>query len=160
MIEAEHLDIIGICETWLKDNILDNKLIFNDYNIYKHDRVKTIGSGVLLLVQKSIKTIIREDLKNKFNEIVWCDLITINRKLIIGVCYRSPSITIEDNKNLFNLLNLFSKENFILMGDFDFRNSKDRKDNVSHEQGKIFLKYIVKILLCNMLINLLEIQIF
>ena len=144
LIEAEHPDVIGISETWLEDNIVDNDLIVNDYNIYRHDRVKKIGGGVLLLVWKGIKTIIREDLTNKFNEIVWCDLITINRKLIIGVCYRSPSITIEDEKNLYDLLNVVSKENFILMGDFNFGNSIDWKSNVNHGQDKIFLKFIIK----------------
>ena len=144
MIEAEHPDVIGISETKLKDNILDNELIVNDYNIYRHDRVKKIGGGVLLLVRKGIKTIIREDLTNKFNKIVWCDLITINRKLIIGEYYRSPGITIENDKNLYYLLNVVSKENFILMGDFNFGNSIDWKNNVSHGQGKIFLKCIVQ----------------
>ena len=37
LIEAKHPDVIGISETWLKDNILDNELIVNDYNIYRHD---------------------------------------------------------------------------------------------------------------------------
>ena len=92
------------------------------------------------MVRKGIKTIIRADLINKFNEIVWCDLITINRKLIIGVCYHSLSITIEDDKNLYDLLNVVSKENFILMGNFNFGNSIDWKSNVSHGQDKIFLK--------------------
>ena len=92
------------------------------------------------MVRKGIKTIIRADLINKFNEIVWCDLITINRKLIIGVCYHSLSITIEDDKNLYDLLNVVSKENFILMGNFNFGYSIDWKSNVSHGQDKIFLK--------------------
>ena len=83
LIEAEHPDVIGISETWLKDNILNNELIVNDYNIYKHDKLNKIGGGVLLLVRKGIKTIIRKNLTNKFNEIVWRDLITINRKLIM-----------------------------------------------------------------------------
>ena len=85
LTEAEHPDAISISEKWLEDNILDNELIVNDYNIYRRDRVNKIGGGVLLLVQKGIKTIIREDLTNKFNEILWCDLITINKKLIIGL---------------------------------------------------------------------------
>ena len=59
------------------------------------------------------------------------------------MCYRSPSITIEDDKNLYDLLNVVSKENFILMGDFNFGNSLDWKSNVSHGQGKIFFKCIV-----------------
>ena len=65
--------------------ILDNELIVNDYNICRHDRVNKIGGEVSLFVWKGIKTVIREDLTNKSNEIIWCDLITINRKLIIFV---------------------------------------------------------------------------
>ena len=81
LIEAEHPDVISICEMWLKENILDAKLNINDCNIYKHDRTNKIGGGVLLLVRIAIKTII-EDLTNKFNEIVWCDSIAYDRKLI------------------------------------------------------------------------------
>ena len=143
LIEAEHLDVISISETWLKDNILDNEFIANDYNIYRHDRVNKINGGVLLLVRKGIKTIIK-DLTNKFNEILWCDLITINRKLISDMCYHSSSTTIENDKNLCDLLNVVGKVNFILMGDFNFGNGIDWKSNVSHRQGKIFLKCNVK----------------
>ena len=89
---------------------MDNELIVNDYYIYRYNRVNKIGGGVLLLVRKGNKTIIREDLTNKFNEIVWCDLITINRKLIIVVCYRNPSITIKEDKNLYDLLNVVNKK--------------------------------------------------
>ena len=78
LIEAELPDVTGISKTWLKDNILDNELIADDYNIYRHDRVNKIGDEVSLLVRKGIKTIIREDLTNQFNEFAWCDLITIN----------------------------------------------------------------------------------
>ena len=60
------------------------------------------------------------------------------------MCYRSPSITIEDDNSLYDLLNVVSKENIILMGDFNFGNSIDWKSNVSHGQGKIFLKCILK----------------
>ena len=88
----------------------------------------------------------RENLTNKFNEIVWCDLITINRKLIISECYSSPCITIEDDKNLYDILHLINKENFISMGDFNFGNSIDWKNNVSHGRGKFFFKCIVQIL--------------
>ena len=59
------------------------------------------------------------------------------------MCYRSPNITIED-KNLYDLLNVVIKENIILMGDFNFGNNIDWKSNVSHGQGKLFLKCIVK----------------
>ena len=41
------------------------------------------------------------------------------------MCYHSPRIAIEDDKNLYDLLNVVSKENFILMGDFNFGNSID-----------------------------------
>ena len=60
------------------------------------------------------------------------------------MCYRTPRITIEDDANFYDLLNVVSKENFILMGNFNFGNGIDWKSNVSHGQGKVFFKCIVK----------------
>ena len=48
------------------------------------------------------------------------------------MCYRSPSNTIGDDKNLYDLLNVVSEENFILIGYFNFGNIIDWKSNVSH----------------------------
>ena len=49
------------------------------------DKIELIKLMVGYYYCFNFKTIIREDLTNKFNEIVCCDLITINRKLIISV---------------------------------------------------------------------------
>ena len=47
---------------------------------------------------------------------------------------------------MYDILHLINKENFISMGDFNFGNSIDWKNNVSHGRGKFFFKCIVQIL--------------
>ena len=37
--EFKHFDIITVTETWLNERISDNEFQFNDYSIYRRDRI-------------------------------------------------------------------------------------------------------------------------
>ena len=86
LIETEHLVVLGFSEIWLKEIFWIHEFNVNDCNIYGHDKANKLGVGVLLLlVWKAIKTVIKEDLTNKSNEIVWCDLILLIKNCLL-VC--------------------------------------------------------------------------
>ena len=53
LIKEENIDVLGISETWLFNDISDNKISFNEYSLFRCDRndpVKTRGSDVLLYI--------------------------------------------------------------------------------------------------------------
>ena len=49
-------------------------------------------------------------------EAIWCTLLTGHTTVIIGVVYRCPNITKQNNENIHNALNEVSKGDCIIMG--------------------------------------------
>ena len=52
-------DVIAVTETWLNDNISDNEILYDDYQIYRRDRQyshNARGGGILLAVRNTLKT--------------------------------------------------------------------------------------------------------
>src|SRR5215831_7139644 len=58
---------------------------------------------------------------DKFPESIWCSVGTGKDKILIGVCYRPPDSTQENDQSLIELVNKASKEKILIMGDFNFR---------------------------------------
>ena len=52
-------------------------------------------------------------------EAVWCNIVTGNSSLAVGLVYRSPNISIEDNEKLYNAIKEVSEPDCIVMGDFN-----------------------------------------
>ena len=58
------------------------------------------------------------------NEAIWCNLVTGHTTVIIGVVYRCPNITKQNNEKIHNAINEVSKGDCIIMGDFNHGNIK------------------------------------
>ena len=117
-------DIIGISESWTHSNILDSELMITGYDIFRCDRPNSHrGGGVLLYVRSELQPT-QYFFRSPFPEQVWCKLRTKNKgELLIGVCYRTPTVSIYDNNIdilLRDLLNELSGKRFMLMGDFNY----------------------------------------
>ena len=63
-------DFIAITGTWLHNNIDDNELLPNSYNIHRKDR-ESRGGGVLLAVKSNISCFRRHDLEESDCELLW-----------------------------------------------------------------------------------------
>ena len=62
--------------------------------------------------------------KQIFNEAIWCKLVTGHKTVTIGVVYRWPNITKQNNEKIHNAINEVSKGDCIIMGDFNHGNIK------------------------------------
>ena len=58
------------------------------------------------------------------NDAIWCNLVTGHTTVIIGVVYRCPNITKQNNEKIHNAINEVSKGDCIIMGDFNHGNIK------------------------------------
>ena len=58
------------------------------------------------------------------NEAIWCNLVTGHTAVIVGVVYRCPNITKQNNEKIHNAINEVSKGDCIIMGDFNHGNIK------------------------------------
>ena len=60
------------------------------------------------------------------NEAIWCKLVTGqgHTTVTIGVVYRCPTITKQNNENIHNAIREVSKGDCVIMGDFDQGNTR------------------------------------
>ena len=103
-VVEENPDLICITESWANANIGDGEINMNGYTVFRRDRKNRIGGGVLLYVKNNIKAIHRTDLENDECEMVWCELLNGKEKTLVGVCYRNPGSSVEEDRALFRML--------------------------------------------------------
>ena len=122
-ITEEDPDIVAITESWTSDNNPDSEISIDGYTLFRKDRKhinKTRGGGCLMYIKESINAVINEQMTNSENvESVWCDIKTDNSSVLVGVCYRSPNNTVDENTALYNLLKQSSQAHCVIMGDFN-----------------------------------------
>jgi len=123
-ISDEGPDIVGITETWAMESIEDSELSIEGYTMFRRDRTggtKQRGGGVLLYIKNSINAVEREDwVDKKFPECIWCNIEISGEKTLVGICYRPPNYTKDQDEALFNMIRLVSKEKVLIIGDFNF----------------------------------------
>ena len=72
---------------------------------------------IFLNHQKAYK--IKLEKEANCNEAVWCNIVTGNSTLTIGLVYQSPNINEEDNTKIQNAIKEVSKGECIIMGGFN-----------------------------------------
>ena len=80
------------------------------YVMFRKDRMGRRGGGVLLYIMKTIPAYevqLQEEADCK--EAVWCNLDTGHTTVTIGVVYRCPNITIQNNETSLNAISEVSK---------------------------------------------------
>lgn len=120
---VQECDIIGVTETWAGQHITDAELAVPGFNMFRGDRRDRQGGGVLLYVRTSMQAIQVESL-GSFEESVWCTISTGQEKLLVGICYRSPtSSALNNNRLLLDIreaMRLRGNQHLLLMGDFNY----------------------------------------
>jgi exonuclease III len=121
----QNFDIIGVVETWTYDNISDSEMNMDGYTMYRKDRKDTKGGGVVLYIRDTIiSTSIDKEIHQDFQESTWCLVELEETSLIVGLCYRSPSSTSENNQRLLKEVEKAAKckrsDHVVIMGDFNY----------------------------------------
>lgn len=121
-IDKEQPHIVAVTEIWMKD-----ELVLNGYHqALRHDRQETVkGGGVVLFVKDSLKIVDCQEVSGlPFDESVWC-LIKLTRSelMLLGVCYRSPNSTLENNEQLISVFKRTKQlhvQHVLVIGDFNY----------------------------------------
>ena len=93
MVEDIDPHIIGITESWATTDITDAELGLTGYVMFRRDRIGRKEGGVILYVKESIQAY-----EIKLEREADCDeAVSGNKKLTIGLVYRSSNINEEDN---------------------------------------------------------------
>ena len=116
MVEDNDPHIIGITESWATPDISDAELGMTGYVMFRKDR----GGGVILYIKESIQAYeIKLEKQAECEEAVWCNIVTGNSTLTVGLVYRSPNISTDENEKIQNAMKEVSKRDCIIMGDFN-----------------------------------------
>ena len=120
----EKFDIVCITETWMNSSILDSEMSISGYTLHRKDRNhvdKHRGGGVAVYVHNDLSCVHREEIfEQNFPETIWCNINCNGRNTLIGVCYRAPDSVQINDEALYSLIDRVSKENVVIMGDFNF----------------------------------------
>ena len=120
MVDDIKPHIIGITESWANSDITNAELGLEGYVLLRKDRIGRRGGGVLLYIKDTIPAYeVQLQEKADCNEAIWCNLVTGHTTVIIGVVYRCPNITEQNNEKIHNAINEVSKGDCIIMGDFN-----------------------------------------
>ena len=93
--------------------------------MFRKDRMGKRGGGVLLYIKETIPAYeVQLHEEADCNEAIWCTFVTGPTTVTIGVVYRCPYITKENNENIHNAISEVSKGDCIIMGDFNHGNIK------------------------------------
>ena len=122
--ESESYDILAVTETWADSNINDAELQLTGYTSFRVDRTKCKGGGVILYVKNDLQASMCQQLTEfGYGEAVWSTVKLRTGQLLVGVCYRSPNSTADNNDMLLRLLdqavNVGHVTHFLVMGDFN-----------------------------------------
>ena len=80
--------IIGITKSWANEDISDAELGLTGYVMFRRNRIGRRGGGVILYVRESIQADkIKLEKEANCNEAVWCNIVTGNSSLTIGLFY-------------------------------------------------------------------------
>ena len=121
MVEDIDPHIIGITESWATPDIADAELGMTGYVMFRKDRLGRRGGGFILYnIKESIQAYeIKLEKEAECEEAVWCNIVTGNSTLTVGLVYRSPNISIEENEKIHNAIKEVSIRDCIIMGDFN-----------------------------------------
>ena len=121
----EHYDanIVGICETWLKDSV--NLTAFdNKYHVFRNDRPTTlgVGGGSLLAISTKLQCKLVKKIAMNRCECIFVDVkLNQNHNVRYSLVYRPPDTNLFDSIELFDTIyeNLKNSQMFVLFGDFN-----------------------------------------
>ena len=120
MVEDTDPHIIGITEAWVTTDISDAELGMTGYVMFRKDRIGRRGGGVILYIKESIQAYeIQLEKEAEYEEAVWCNIVTGNATLTVGLVYRSPNISILENEKVKTTIKEVSKWDYIIMRDFN-----------------------------------------
>ena len=117
--------IIGITESWANNDITYAELGREGYVMFRKDRIGRRGGGVLVYIKETIPAYeVHLQEEAVCNVALWCNLVTGYTTVTIGVVYRCPNITIQNNEKIHNAISEVSKGDCNIMGDFNHWNIK------------------------------------
>ena len=118
----EKPDVIMITESWLnvRDKHLTAEAAISGYNMFEKCRSEKAGGGVLLYVKHGINVIKLSKTDVEEYDSLYVEIKNNKKKYILGVVYRPPKQTEENDMRLYNeIKSVIKDKNAVICGDFN-----------------------------------------
>ena len=113
MVDDIKPHIIGIPEPRANNDITDAELGLAGYVMFRKDRLGRRGGGVFLYIKENIPAYeVQLSEEADCNEAIWGKLVTGQTTVTIGVVYRCPNITKQNNEKIHNAISEISKGDY------------------------------------------------
>ena len=99
-LHEKDIDAVIGSESHLNPSIINRELLPSTYTAFRKDRENRQGGGVIIIVKTTI--IMEPAITHKQCEMVSIKVQTYQQPIIIAACYRPPSNTITQSKNIFS----------------------------------------------------------
>ena len=150
LIETNQPDIVGITEVKPKHarfNVQECEIAIEGYELFHN--LEEEGRGIALLVRKEMEPTPNDRLSSTFSEHVFVDCTQGDGTLLtVGVIYRRPGSTSENDEKLFELIRNTAgmrKDNLLIFGDFNLPSinwdTESCRNNESHEASQFLQAY-------------------
>ena len=121
-VESHNYDIVAITETFLNDQVTDDLIRLQGYDLIRSDRLARMGGGVAIYIKSEISA--RVLISSSSYPESLCDFLIIELKmngenLLFSVIYRPPRV--KHPKYFFNEISSFlpKYKHFVLTGDLN-----------------------------------------
>ena len=123
LIYNVEFDVFAITESWLNDNVPNDRVNISGYDLVRADRKHKKGGGVCAYIKHNIAyKIIKTNYSEIEPELLWVEVIpNDNTKIAIGILYKAPSVSYTKYKSIVNVVDYIKSRytHVILVGDFN-----------------------------------------
>lgn len=120
LMSSQRIDILGVQETWLDNEVTDHMVAVDGYTLHRLDRPWRRGGGVCIYYRDEVSCRVRKDLEIAGMEATWIEIGSKN-KLFFGCVYRPPQEAVTFWEQLDDLLSNgdLRSHRIVLVGDFN-----------------------------------------
>ena len=125
LVDHNNCHLIGITELWCTDSVNDSELHLKGCNLFRANKKSGTGGGVLLYLHESLSAALCVPFMDfGVDDALWCSVVLRDKEqLLIGIVYRSPSSSDDNNGRLLSAIKSINNFNHfsqvLLIGDFN-----------------------------------------
>jgi exonuclease III len=127
LVIDREVDVICMSETWLHDQIKNDKIMIPGFQEpIRRDRIDRTGGGVCAYISENITCERLDRYEPQGIDLIWVQLSLQSKKVILGVCYTPPGQNrdeveqfLEQFQNSLEQISALLPESIIIMGDLN-----------------------------------------